>query len=178
VVEFSAFVPGPLCSAILADLGAEVIRVEAPGRGPVPAQSGSARRNERSVAIDLEKAQATQIVERLARRAQVAIDDFAPGVAKRLGIDRETLKKANPKIVCCSLSGVGQSDGAFAAAAILAALRAGESACLDANLLGRAFRAGANGVPGLGEHSREILVELGFDDAEIADFVQGGTVRS
>ena len=99
VVDFSMFVPGPYCTSILADLGAEVIKVEPPkgdpGRGYVPVQFDTENRNKRSIAIDLKKKEAAAIVEKLARGAQVAIEGFRPGVAKRLRIDFESLSKTN-----------------------------------------------------------------------------------
>ena len=113
VVDFSMFVPGPFASAILADLGAEVIKVEAPrgdpGRSYVPVQFCTENRNKRSLAVDLKAASSARIVERLVENADVAIEGFRPGVAKRLGIDYETLKKHNGKIICCSISGYGQT---------------------------------------------------------------------
>src|SRR5262245_19350455 len=97
VVDFSMFVPGPFCSSILADLGAEVIKVEPPrgdpGRSYVPVQFRTENRNKRAIAVDLKKPPAKDIVERLVRKADVVIEGFRPGVAKRLGIDQETLKK-------------------------------------------------------------------------------------
>lgn len=113
VVDFSMFVPGPFCSAILADLGAEVVKVEAlngdPGRGYVPVQFRTENRNKRSIAINLKSDESEKIVEQLARQSDIAIEGFRPGVAKRLGIDSESLKKANPKIIHCSISGYGQT---------------------------------------------------------------------
>ena len=107
------FVPGPFCSAILADLGAEVTKVEMlkgdPGRGYVPVQFETENRNKRSIALDLKHPSSRGIVERLAKKSDIALEGFRPGVAKRLGIDHETLRKANPKLVYCSLSGYGQS---------------------------------------------------------------------
>jgi crotonobetainyl-CoA:carnitine CoA-transferase CaiB-like acyl-CoA transferase len=184
VVDFSMFVPGPFASSILADLGAEVIKVEPPrgdpGRSYVPVQFRAENRNKRSIAVDLKNPQAKEIVERLVRKADVAIEGFRPGVAKRLGIDFETLKKHNPKLVYCSISGYGQTGpwkerpghdvnyvaaagglafpggwlkaparsslpvadmagGSFAAIAILAALKEGKGACLDLSLFEAAF---------------------------------------
>jgi crotonobetainyl-CoA:carnitine CoA-transferase CaiB-like acyl-CoA transferase len=113
VVDFSMFVPGPFCSAIFADLGAEVIKVEAPrgdpGRSYVPAQFRMENRNKRSLALDLKKPEAGEVVARLARHADIVLEGFRPGVAKRLGIDHETLKKHNAKLVYCSISGYGQT---------------------------------------------------------------------
>src|SRR3982750_1339454 len=91
VVDFSMFVPGPFASSILADLGAEVIKVEPPrgdpGRSYVPVQFQTENRNKRSIAIDLKKAESKRIVEKLVGRADIALEGFRPGVAKRLGID-------------------------------------------------------------------------------------------
>jgi crotonobetainyl-CoA:carnitine CoA-transferase CaiB-like acyl-CoA transferase len=107
------FVPGPFCSSILADLGAEVIKVEPPrgdpGRSYVPVQFKTENRNKRSIAIDLKNSLSGKIVEKLIGHAHVALEGFRPGVAKRLGIDYETLKKLNPKLVYCSISGYGQN---------------------------------------------------------------------
>ena len=178
------FVPGPFCSAMLADLGAEVIKVEAlkgdPGRSYVPVQFDTENRNKRSIAIDLKSTQSKAVVERLVRDARVVLEGFRPGVAKRLGIDYETLKKTNGKIIYCSISGYGQSGpwrerpghdvnyvaaagalafpgqwlkpparsslpiadmggGAFAAIALLAALHEGKGAYLDVSLFETAF---------------------------------------
>src|SRR3954466_8129198 len=184
VVDFSMFVPGPFASSILADLGADVIKVEPPrgdpGRSYVPVQFETENRNKRSIAIDLKHADAASVVEKLVGKADIVLEGFRPGVAKRLGIDHETLKKHNPKLVYCSISGYGQTGpwrerpghdvnyvaaagglaypgqwlkpparsslpvadmagGAFAATAILAALREGKGAYLDLSLFEAAF---------------------------------------
>ena len=113
VVDFSMFVPGPFASSILADLGAEVIKVEPPrgdpGRGYVPVQFDTENRNKRSLALDLKNESSREIVARLVRNAQVAIEGFRPGVAKRLGIDYESLRRHNARLVYCSISGYGQT---------------------------------------------------------------------
>jgi crotonobetainyl-CoA:carnitine CoA-transferase CaiB-like acyl-CoA transferase len=113
VVDFSMFVPGPFASSILADLGADVIKVEPPrgdpGRGYVPVQFNTENRNKRSLALDLKHAGSRAVVEKLVARAQVVIEGFRPGVAKRLGIDYDSLQKHNAKLVYCSISGYGQS---------------------------------------------------------------------
>jgi len=113
VVDFSMFVPGPFASAILADLGAEVIKVEAlqgePSRGYIPVQFRTENRNKRSIAINLKAPESRTVIERLAKRADIALEGFRPGVAKRLGIDYANLAVFNPKIICCSLSGYGQT---------------------------------------------------------------------
>jgi len=184
VVDFSVFVPGPFASAMLADLGAEVIKVEAlrgdPGRSCIPVQFQTGNRNKRSIAIDLKNGASRKIVQKLAAGAHIVLEGFRPGVAKRLGIDHETLRKANGRLVYCSISGYGQTGpwrerpgqdvnyvaaagalafsgqwlkapvrsslpiadmggGAFAAIAVLAALHEGKGAHLDLSLFETAF---------------------------------------
>jgi len=113
LVDFSMLVPGPFASAIFADLGAEVIKVESPrgdpARGFIPPQFGPENRNKRSIAIDLKSPAARAVVERLAKQADVVLEGFRPGVAERLGIDYDTLSALNGRIIYCSISGYGQS---------------------------------------------------------------------
>src|SRR5437660_7649354 len=101
VVDFSMFVPGPFASSMLADLGAEVIKVEPPrgdpGRSYVPVQFNTENRNKRSIAVDLKNPLSKDIVARLARKTHVVIEGFRPGVASRLGIGFENLRAENPK---------------------------------------------------------------------------------
>jgi len=113
VVDFSMFVPGPFCSAIFADLGAEVIKVEAPrgdpGRSYVPVQFRTENRNKRSIAVDLKNSLSKKLIEKLVGKADIVVEGFRPGVAKRLSIDFESLQRHNPKIIYCSISGYGQT---------------------------------------------------------------------
>jgi crotonobetainyl-CoA:carnitine CoA-transferase CaiB-like acyl-CoA transferase len=113
VVDFSMFVPGPFASAILADLGAEVVKVEMPrgdpGRAYVPVQFETENRNKRSLALDLKNPASKAVVEKLVRHAQVVLEGFRPGVAKRLQIDFASLSRVNPRLVYCSISGYGQT---------------------------------------------------------------------
>src|SRR5436853_4774071 len=106
VVDFSMFVPGPFASSILADLGADVLKIEPPkgdpGRSYVPVQFNTENRNKRSIALDLKSRASSSIVERLVQHCDIVIEGFRPGVAKRLRIDYDTLKKYNGKIVYCS----------------------------------------------------------------------------
>src|SRR5205823_6387230 len=76
-----------------------------PGRSYVPVQFNTENRNKRSIAIDLKTTESRDVVQRLVKDAQIVLEGFRPGVAKRLGIDHETLRKANGKIVYCSISG-------------------------------------------------------------------------
>ena len=113
VVDFSMFVPGPFCSSVLADLGAEVVKVEAingdPGRAYVPVQFRTENRNKRSISVNLKAPESAALVARLAKQSDIAIEGFRPGVAKRLGIDYETLKQANGRLIYCAISGYGQT---------------------------------------------------------------------
>ena len=113
VVDFSMFVPGPFASSILADLGAEVIKVEPPrgdpGRGYVPVQFETENRNKRSIAIDLKHAASPAVVGKLVGKADIVLEGFRPGVAQRLSIDYETLKKSKGDLIYCSISGYGQT---------------------------------------------------------------------
>lgn len=104
--------PGPYCSMLLADLGAEVLKVERPGIGDparqLPHFFRSINRNKKSLTLDLKLPAAREIFYRLVERSDVLTEGFRPGVASRLGIDYETLHKINPRLVYCSISGYGQ----------------------------------------------------------------------
>jgi crotonobetainyl-CoA:carnitine CoA-transferase CaiB-like acyl-CoA transferase len=126
VVDFSHFIAGPLATMILADMGAEVIKIEAPGRGddlrrypPLhpDIKHGApflwTNRNKRSVAIDLKSPEGLQIVRELIAMADVVVENFSTGVMERLGLDYESCRKIKPEIIYCSVSAYGR-DGAFA----------------------------------------------------------------
>jgi formyl-CoA transferase/CoA:oxalate CoA-transferase len=114
-------IAGPYCTLILGDLGAEVIKVEKPGVGeaargmPPHSYRGesayfiSLNRNKKSITLDLKSEKGREIFFELAKQADVVIDNFRPGVVERLGIDFESLKEINPRIICCSVSGYGNS---------------------------------------------------------------------
>lgn len=108
--------PGPYCSMLLGDLGAEIIKVEQPGIGdPARANPGFFRglnRNKKSITLNLKSPSAQEILMRLVKEADVFTEGFRPGVVKRLGIDYETLKKINARLIYCSISGYGQ-DGPY-----------------------------------------------------------------
>jgi crotonobetainyl-CoA:carnitine CoA-transferase CaiB-like acyl-CoA transferase len=113
VADFSLLLPGPFATLTLADLGADVVKIE-PREGDfarrIPfAMFRMANRNKRSLALDLKHKSAPRIVAALARWADVALEGFRPGVAERLGIDHATLARHNPRLVYCALSGYGQT---------------------------------------------------------------------
>ncbi len=113
VLDFTALLPGPFATAMFADLGADVIKVE-PLTGDFTrrmsdAMFKTANRNKRSIAIDLKNPASAQIVERLAKWADVAIEGFRPGVVDRLKIGPAQLRQIKPSLVYCSISGYGQS---------------------------------------------------------------------
>jgi crotonobetainyl-CoA:carnitine CoA-transferase CaiB-like acyl-CoA transferase len=119
VLDFSAMVAGPYCTRLMADLGAEVIKLEPPGgefmRGRPPARDGHSlyfgilNGGKQSVCIDLKKAASVALVKELAANADVVVENFRPGVMQRLGLDYAALAAVNRKIVYCSISGYGQS---------------------------------------------------------------------
>ncbi|MBI1886604.1 MAG: CoA transferase [Chloroflexi bacterium] len=122
VLDLTRLAPGPYCTMLLADFGADVIVIEEPpgvGRRFDAAASGrmmafnALGRNKRSVALNLKDERARQAFYRLCETADVVIEGFRPGVVKRLAVDYETVSKVNPRIVYCSLSGYGQ-DGPYA----------------------------------------------------------------
>jgi crotonobetainyl-CoA:carnitine CoA-transferase CaiB-like acyl-CoA transferase len=126
VVDFTHFIAGPLATMILADMGAEIIKIEAPGRGddlrrypPLhPDLVHGApflwtNRNKRSVAIDLKSPEGLQVVREMIAKADVVVENFSTGVMERLGLDYESCRKIEPEIIYCSVSAYGR-DGAFA----------------------------------------------------------------
>jgi crotonobetainyl-CoA:carnitine CoA-transferase CaiB-like acyl-CoA transferase len=115
--------PGPFCSLILADLGAEVIKVEEPGFGDYirwvpPLIHGKSyrylvlNRNKKSLTLDLKSEEGRQIFLKLVSKSDVVLESFRPGVTKRLKISYEHLKPTNPKLIYCAISGFGQ-DGPY-----------------------------------------------------------------
>ena len=122
VVDLSALAPGPYCSMLLADMGAEVILVEQAGR-PQGRRDVSRDPNEerrryssyalgrgkRSIGLNLKADEAREIFYQLSDGADVVLEGFRPGVVKRLGVDWETLSQRNPRLIYCSLSGFGQT---------------------------------------------------------------------
>ncbi|MBX6378950.1 MAG: CoA transferase, partial [Clostridia bacterium] len=117
VLDLSRLLPGPYCSMLLADLGADVIKVEEPGRGDYmremnPPGFEAVNRNKRSLVLNLKHREGAVLFRRLAARADVVLESFRPGVADRLGVGYEAVRAVNPGVVYCSISGYGQ-DGPY-----------------------------------------------------------------
>lgn len=121
VIDFSRVMSGPLGTAFLADLGAEVIKVEAPGSGDDARRFGPhvhdasvyfalLNRNKKSIALDLKQPAARAIALDLIERADVVVENFRPGVATRLGIDYAAAAARNPRVVYLSISGFGATS--------------------------------------------------------------------
>ncbi len=119
VLDLSQIMAGPLSSMILGDLGADVIKIEPPegdtarsmGDTFLKGQSDyllSLNRNKRSIVIDLKKEEGREIFYRLAREADVILENFRPGTVEKLGVDYATVSRLNPRIIYCSVSGFGQ----------------------------------------------------------------------
>ncbi len=127
VLDLSRVLAGPWCTQILGDLGAEVIKIEKPGKGDdtrswgppfLPGVDGKhgdaayflcANRNKRSVTVDFAKPEGAEIVRRLAPQCQILVENFKTGGLKKYGLDYSSLAKLNPALVYCSITGFGQT---------------------------------------------------------------------
>ena len=120
VIDFTNHLSGPYCAMILADQGADVIKVERPGKGDDLRQSpphvngeGAPfmlwNRNKRSIELDLKNPDDLKTAKELVKTADVLIENFRPGVAERIGIGYETMAELNPSLIYCSISGFGQT---------------------------------------------------------------------
>ncbi|HSV82412.1 MAG TPA: CaiB/BaiF CoA-transferase family protein [Ramlibacter sp.] len=119
VLDFTTLLPGPLCSLLLREAGADVLKIERPGAGDEmrsyqprfgPASSNFAmlNRGKRSTALDLKTPEGLERVLGLVREADVLIEQFRPGVMDRLGLGWDDLKAVNPRLIYCSITGYGQ----------------------------------------------------------------------
>ena len=124
ILDLTRAGPGPFCTMILGDLGAEIIKIEATTivgarqAGGFQSPTGEAKRreaiyqaihrNKKSIALNLRSENGRHIFYQLAEKADVITEGFRPGVVKRLNIDYETIAKINPRIIYCSVTGYGQ----------------------------------------------------------------------
>jgi crotonobetainyl-CoA:carnitine CoA-transferase CaiB-like acyl-CoA transferase len=123
VLDLSRVIAGPFCAMLLGDLGADVIKVERPGRGDdlrylrggqgMSAPFAACNRNKRGIAVDLQTPDGSRLAGELARRADVVIENFLPGVAAKLGLGYAQVSAGNPRVVYASVTGFGQ-DGPYA----------------------------------------------------------------
>ena len=121
VIELAHIMAGPACGLMLADLGADVIKVERvpdgdPSRGFVPPDVGGEaaafmmlNRNKRGIAVDLKTAGGREVVQRLLKEADIVIESFRTGTMERLGLSYESLRQENPKLIYCEISGFGRT---------------------------------------------------------------------
>ncbi|MGE0797525.1 MAG: CaiB/BaiF CoA transferase family protein [Lautropia sp.] len=127
VLDFSHFIAGPYATMMLGDFGADVLKIEAPGKGddfrhypPVDAEMPTqgaafffANRNKRSVALDLKNPRALEVAKRLVAASDVLVENFSTGVMQRFGLDWDTCRALNPRLVFCSVPAYSR-DGEFA----------------------------------------------------------------
>jgi formyl-CoA transferase len=120
VLDFSEYIAGPYCGLLLADMGARVIKVEPPDGaeerrlGTINRYRGNTRmslafnRGKQSVSVDLQKAEGREVIYRLVKEADVVVQNFAPGISQRIGVDYETLAKINPRLIFLSSTAFGE----------------------------------------------------------------------
>ena len=161
ILDFSTLLPGPFASKTLADLGAEVLRVETSSRpditrsDPANVKGGlnahaSLNRSKHSIGLNLKHPEAVKIVNQLIKKYDIVLEQFRPGVMKRLGLDYQQLCKQNPSLIFCSLTGYGQTGGYR--------YRAGH----DLNYLA------ISGVSNYSRRKNELPVPLGIQVADVA----------
>lgn len=120
ILDFSTLLPGPFASLLLADMGAEVLRIESPTRmdllrvlpphdGEMSASHAYLNRNKRSLALDLKQPEALEVIKQLLADHDIVLEQFRPGVMERLGLGYEALKAINPKLIYVSITGYGQT---------------------------------------------------------------------
>src|ERR1041385_2447369 len=135
VLDLTRVLAGPFATMLLADLGADVIKVERPGEGDEtrhlpPLQDGeshyflSVNRGKRGIAVDLKREAGRDLALELARVSDVLIENFRPGVIGRLGLDYERVRAVNPALVYCSISAFGQTGPLAGRAAFDVAMQA------------------------------------------------------
>ena len=150
VLDFSTLLPGPMATLILAEAGADVIKIERPGRGDemrtyTPTLGDDSlnfallNRGKRSIAIDLKSADAKSLLSPLIAQSHIVVEQFRPGVMDRLGFGFEAMREINPSIVYCAITGYGQAGPL--------AQEAGHDLNYQAKTGMLALSAGADGAP-------------------------------
>lgn len=120
VVDLTRVLAGPFCSMLLADMGAEVTKIEIPGEGDTVRRAGAIRdglswyfaafnRNKRSLTLNLREEEGREVLAKLVAQSEVLVENFRPGVLARMGFDEARLKSLNPSLVYCNISGFGDS---------------------------------------------------------------------
>ena len=137
VADFANGLAGPLAAMVLADLGADVVKVEPPGRGDLtrdlaPTMFLAVNRNKRSIALDVRQPAGLEVAERLVHSSDVVVESFRPGVMERLGLGADKLRAENPRLVYASVSGFGSTGPDRARRAVDAVAQA-ESGMIAAN---------------------------------------------
>src|SRR5690606_12875835 len=122
VLDFTTTIAGPYCARLLADLGADVVKVEAPEgdmmrtrpplRNGASTSFGQLNAGKRGIVLDLKRAEAVVAARRLIQGADVIVENYRPGVMKRLGLDYATVAAEVPRLIYCSISGYGQTGPA------------------------------------------------------------------
>jgi crotonobetainyl-CoA:carnitine CoA-transferase CaiB-like acyl-CoA transferase len=194
VLDLTRLLPGSYATMLLSDLGAEVIKIEAPGVGdwsrqPSPIFGGTnalfanINRNKKSLVLDLKAEDGCEVLLRLAERSAALLEGFRPGVAERLGIGYGSVRKRNPRIVYCSLSGYGQTgpyrdrpghDINYVGEAGLLGVDNGQEPRVPplpySDLAGAIFTAlaMAAGMKGAGETGAGAYIDLGMSDTIVS----------
>jgi crotonobetainyl-CoA:carnitine CoA-transferase CaiB-like acyl-CoA transferase len=120
VLDFSTLLPGPFATMMLADMGAEVLRIESPARPDltrelppfldgVSSKHATLNRNKRAITLDLKNSHAVELVKKMLAEYDILIEQFRPGVMDRLGLGYEQLKQVNPSLIYCAITGYGQT---------------------------------------------------------------------
>ncbi|WP_286263687.1 CaiB/BaiF CoA transferase family protein [Thalassotalea atypica] len=168
ILDFSTLLPGPYATMMLSDMGADVLRIESPSRPdlcrhlpPVDERGTSyihqtLNRSKKSLGLDLKNPEAIELIHRLIADYDIIVEQFRPGVMQRLGLDYNTLKEINPKLIYCSITGYGQTGPKK------------DKGGHDINYLAIAGLASYTGTPDTGP------MPIGFQIADIA----GGSMHS
>lgn len=124
LIDMTQYASGPMCSQVLGDLGAEVIKIERPGfgdqvRDAQPQYNNESpyfqgfNRNKKSITLDFTKPEGANVIKELVKSSDILVENYAPGAMKRRGLDYEVLSQINPALIMCSITGFGQKDSPY-----------------------------------------------------------------